>query len=286
MSNIKEIKKKIFSINSVIKTTEAMKMISISKLRKFKDKFYHILDYMNYMEWIFIDLISKIEKNNIFFYDSKKNCINKKLFILFTSNKGLCGSFNSLIFNQIKELNIDINKKNYLFFSIGNKGRIFLKKKKYCIWNNNFSFEENPKQFIKKLIKDFLNKEFNSVYLIHHIFKKTFSQEIIFNKILPIPNKIIDSNQNKKQLKIQPILESTIKDILNYFIPLFLEVKFKKIFIESLSSENTSRMISMHQATDNAYSIKNNLILHYNKSRQNIITKEILEIISGLESIK
>ncbi|WP_185877943.1 F0F1 ATP synthase subunit gamma [Blattabacterium cuenoti] len=276
MSNLKEIKKKIYSINSVIKTTEAMKMISISELKKYKKLLNHIVIYMNYMELLFIDL-TKLEKN-IFFLEKRKN--GKKLFIIFTSDKGLCGSFNFLIFEKIIQIikEKDLNYENFMFFPIGKKGIDFIYEKKLNnYWNYIFSLKK-IKIFVSKIIKDFCKKKISSIYLIYHSFKKN---KIVIEKLLPI----ILYKKNHSKFGINPILESSKKKIFNYFIHNFISIKLRKIFLESMSSEHTFRMISMNKATDNASEIKKDLILNYNKERQNTITKEILEIISGLESI-
>ncbi|WP_185864528.1 ATP synthase F1 subunit gamma [Blattabacterium cuenoti] len=285
-SNPKEIKRRIISIESVMKTTEAMKMISTVKLKKYKNILKHIKYYLNHLELVFLELImltgKKIE-NNKYFYSSNEN--GKKLFIVFTSNRGLCGSFNSLIFEKINF----ILKKNFflhkdcIFFSTGKKGFDFLSKR-YHMYGD---FVENLNDiqiqyFTTNLISDFFNKIFSSVYLIYNKLKNSLLQEVTVEKFLPFQiNNII---QKKKDLPF--ILEPSKKEIINYIIPKILHFRLRKVFSESLTAEHTARMISMHQATENASHIKNNLILNYNKERQTTITKEILEIIGGLDSLQ
>ncbi|WP_185862199.1 ATP synthase F1 subunit gamma [Blattabacterium cuenoti] len=290
MSNPKEIKRRILSIESVIKTTEAMRMISIVKLQKSKDFLMHVKTYFDHIELLFLNVLSTEKRNN--FYHSKYFLEkgNKKLFIVFTSNRGLCGSFNSLIFSKIDHF---IQKKSllhnkYIFFSIGKKGFDFLNKK-YNIYmykkNNNWidydNFTKKIQIFTKKLIIDFFNKKFSSIYLMYNNLKKSLFQEIIIEKFLPIS---VDLN-NLNTTGGNYILEPSQKEIIDHLIPKFLNTKLLKIFLKSITAEHTARMISMHQATENASNIKNDLILNYNKERQTTITKEILEIISGLESL-
>lgn len=284
-SNPKEIKRRIISIESVIKTTEAMKMISIVKSKKSKEIFINIKYYLDHIELIFSELLSilsieeKIE--NKYFHSSN----GKKLFIVFTSNRGLCGSFNSSIFEKI---NIILKKKNFsykncLFFCIGKKGFDFLSKK-YQIYDSlieNFN-EKEIKFLIKKLISDFLKKTFSSIYLVYNSLKNSLLQKITVEKFLPI--KINNLHKHNKSKNF--ILEPSKNEIINYIIPKILFIKLKKTFSESLTAEHTARMISMHKATENASHIKNDLILNYNKERQTTITKEILEIIGGLDSLK
>ncbi|WP_185876901.1 ATP synthase F1 subunit gamma [Blattabacterium cuenoti] len=295
MSNPKEIKRRILSIESVSKTTEAMKMISIVKLRKIKNFLKNVNIYSDYMECIISDFLS-FDKKKIF---GKHNFFietgNKKLFIIFTSNRGLCGAFNSLIFEKVHSLFL---KRDYLyneciFFSIGKKGTDFLEKK-YNMYekNNNWTNKENDnnlekiseniKIFIKKLILNFSDKKISYVYLIYNNLKKSFFQKVIVEKLLPLS---ITPNLKKEKKKINYIAEPSKKEIFDYLVPKFLHSKLLKTFLISSVSEHTSRMIAMHKSTENANDIKNDLILNYNKERQNIITKEILEIISGLESL-
>ncbi|WP_185871712.1 ATP synthase F1 subunit gamma [Blattabacterium cuenoti] len=289
MSNPKEIKRRILSIESVIKTTEAMKMISIVKLRKTKNLLIRIKNYLCYMESIFFDLFLKknekeIEENKFFLEKGKM-----KLFIIFTSDRGLCGSFNSLIFEKINYIFHKKKHEKYIFFSVGKKGFDFLcKKKKYDIyhknWIGNSSSNLQIQSFVSELIFDFLKEKFSSIYLIYNHLKKSLSQEIVIEKFLPIDS--TNLNFQKKIPEISYILEPSRKRILNFLIPKFLNAKLLKIFWESITAEHTARMISMHKATENAHDIQRNLILNYNKERQTTITKEILEIISGLESLK
>ncbi|AGW86308.1 ATP synthase gamma chain [Blattabacterium sp. (Nauphoeta cinerea)] len=286
MSNLKEIKRRILSVESVIKTTEAMKMISVVKLRKTKDLLIQVKIYLDYIEMILLDILlteKKYEKNQYFLEKGKM-----KLFIVFTSDRGLCGSFNSLIFEKINNL---FQKKSNLhnecmFLSIGKKGFDFLcKNRKYVIYNKN-CIESNLsnqkiRSLVSELIFDCFKNKFSSIYLIYNHLKKSLFQETIVEKFFPITAK----DFKKKTSEISYILEPSQEKIFNFLIPKFLNAKLLKIFWESTTAEHTARMISMHKATENASDIKHDLILNYNKERQSTITKEILEIISGLESI-
>ncbi|WP_185871153.1 ATP synthase F1 subunit gamma [Blattabacterium cuenoti] len=285
-SNPKDIKRRIISIESVIKTTEAMKMISVVKSKKSKEIFMNIKYYLDHIELIFSELISTLsieEKiENKYFHSSN----GKKLFIVFTSNRGLCGSFNSSIFEKI---NIILQKKHFsykncIFFCIGKKGFDFLSKK-YNIYDNlieNFN-EKKIKFLINKLISDFFKNTISSIYLVYNSLKDSLLQKIIVEKFLPI-KKIKNLYKHKESKNF--ILEPSKNKIINYIIPKILFIKLKKTFSESLTAEHTARMISMHKATENASHIKNDLILNYNKERQATITKEILEIIGGLDSLQ
>ncbi|WP_185870568.1 ATP synthase F1 subunit gamma [Blattabacterium cuenoti] len=293
MSNPKETKKRILSINSVLKTTESMKMISVVKLKKSKKSLSHIKKYSEYIEKLFQYFLlteekDSLKKNKYFFSKEKKE--KKRLFLIITSNRGLCGSFNSLIFDKIHKIIQENIHDKCLFFSIGKKGLDFLSKKhRYKIYDGNKQFvshytykykETYP--FIIKLIEDFLSKKISSIFLIYNHLKNTLFQEVVVEKFLPIPFSVYNDFSKKPD----PILEPSKKMILDCIVPKYLNVKFFKRLLESFTSEHTARMISMHKATENASDIRKNLILNYNKERQITITKEILEIISGLEALK
>ncbi|WP_185882990.1 F0F1 ATP synthase subunit gamma [Blattabacterium cuenoti] len=288
MSNSKEIKRKIVSMDSVIKTTNAMKMISVVKLKKIKIKIRHIQIYWNHIKSIFINILffKKLNKswNNSKYFINKK--LNKKLFIVFSSEKGLCGSFNSSIFDQIDDIIQNNRCIHYQcsFIPIGNKVIDFLSKKyEKHIFHSIEKFSlKNDTNFIQSIINYFF-QNFHSVYVIYNKLKNSLNQNTIVEKILPIS---ISDFLIKKEDHIPPILEPNQEYFIDYMIPKFIQLKLKKIFLDSSYAENTLRMISMHKASENASNIKKKLILDYNKERQNIITKEILEIIGGLESLK
>ncbi|WP_185868557.1 F0F1 ATP synthase subunit gamma [Blattabacterium cuenoti] len=283
MTNVKEIKRRILSMDNVIKTTEAMKMISTLKLKKVKELLHHVQTYLNDMQLIFSNFSSTLD---IYFY--KKTCRyffhknrSKSLLIFITSNRGLCGSFNSLIFEKVNQLIKEKNGKKYVLFSIGKKGNEFILNNKFHRAKiHHFSFE-NYDLFFQDLTKLFFNR-FDSIYFIYNKLQTSMHVETIVEKILPISIQQFPYQKNQ----IPPILGSSKKKIINFLIEKLLILKCKKFFLHSSSSEHTERMISMHKASENAKDIKENLIINYNKERQYLITKEILEIVGGLESLK
>ncbi|AWU43929.1 ATP synthase F1 subunit gamma [Blattabacterium sp. (Cryptocercus kyebangensis)] len=291
MSNSKEIKNRILSIASIIKITEAMKMISIVKLRKSKESLLHFKKYSKHIEQLFQNILfsfhenTDILKKNNYFFSSKKN----KLFLVITSNRGLCGSFNSLIFDKIHEIiqkKEDSLKNGCIFFSIGKKGFDYFLSKKYTLYDYNKNLLNNFSDiylFVQKIIEDFLSKKISSIYLIYNHLKNSLFQKVIVEQIFPIS---IPTFRKKKLSEYEySILEPSNIEILDHLIPKLISVKIFKSLLESYTSEHTARMISMHKATENANDIKRNLMLNYNKERQTNITKEILEIISGLEAL-
>ncbi|WP_185872813.1 ATP synthase F1 subunit gamma [Blattabacterium cuenoti] len=302
MINQKEIKKRIQSMNSLIKTTEAMKMISVVKLRKLKEKKIHINMYYDEITKIFNNLIittckhsnlNFLKNTKYFLFDhNKKN--KKTLFIILTSDRGLCGSFNYSIFNKINTIinNTKYYKEKYLFFSIGKKGIDFLLKKKYNLYHHTQLYSNNCNKknvlyLIQQIIKDFLNDKINYIYIVYNTLQKNSFHKTNYELFLPIIYSDFLKIKEKHFIYNNDfILECSTKEFFNYIIQTFLKIKLLKTILESYTAEHTSRMISMHKATENAYKIKEDLILNYNKERQTAITKEILEIISGIDSLQ
>lgn len=278
MSNIKEIKKKINSISSIIQITHVMKMVSYSKLRKYQKSFLHLFFSIKKMK-IFFKIFSsfleekKFKKLITYFYIKKKI-----LLISITSNRGLCGNFNNSVIKKIDNtIEYYKNKgKKVFLLTIGKIGKNILSKK-YCIYQD-YSYFLNEKKihyfFIKKLINSLFIKKFSIIEIIYNALRTSFIQEVVIEKIFPIPF------LKKKKNTFKYIFESSKKKIFYIIFFKILKTKLFKAILESSISENTARMVSMNKATENASNIKYNLTLNYNKKRQEFITKEISEIIS------
>ncbi|WGH27945.1 MAG: ATP synthase F1 subunit gamma [Candidatus Bostrichicola ureolyticus] len=264
---LKDIKIRINSILSIIKITNAMKLIAASKLKKVQTDISNMQQYEKNINKIYDSFESKKFCN--FLYDKSL----KKLLIVISSNRGFCGSFNSSI---IKET-LKIINTNVVLLTIGTKCKNFFLDKKFFIYkdlskilNLNLNFK-NVSIIVDNLLKEFYDGNFNCIELIYNKNKK-----IIKKQFLPIC-------EIKKELNNSySIFEPSSNKILNYIITLKLKITFLKVLLESSASEHTERMIAMHQAKENALNLKFKLELIYNKARQTNITKEILEIISGL----
>ncbi|BAO66216.1 F0F1 ATP synthase subunit gamma [Candidatus Karelsulcia muelleri] len=267
MSNLKEIISRVKTVSSIIKMTNAMKMVSSVKLKKFKNKIINLKLYKKKIEKFYFILINKkkikIKKN-------KKNI----LLIIITSNRGLCGSFNNFLLKTIEKL---IKKKyfkeNIYLFPIGKIGKKYLEKKYQIFLYNNKLIdnlnEENLSTIVNIFYKKFLKGFFSEIKIIYNNYKL-----ISIKKILPF--------KKKKIYNLNYIFEPYKKKILKFLIPKILKIKIYNSILESITSEHLSRMIAMHKAKDNGIKIKNELLFFYNKLRKEKITKEILEIVGGI----
>lgn len=285
MSNLKETRERIESINSIIKITSAMKMVSASKLRKFKEVINNHNPFYNKITYLFDFFYNDFKKNSFIkkkYIKYRESNNDKILFIVISSNKGLCGSFNSYIFNKFNFITKNLYKKNIFIITIGKKCKNLLYKK-YNIFNDKSNILDNINFnkiscFTNDIISKYILGDFNKIKIIYSFFKnKDQPQKVISKSFLPI---ILLSNK-KIENKLEYIFESSKNNIYENIILNKLKIELYNAILESCISENLSRMMSMHKANDNASKLKKELIINYNKLRQSIITNEIIEIISG-----
>uniref|UniRef100_UPI0032B22336 ATP synthase F1 subunit gamma n=1 Tax=Candidatus Karelsulcia muelleri TaxID=336810 RepID=UPI0032B22336 len=267
MSNLKEIISRVKTVSSIIKMTNAMKMVSSVKLKKLKNKIINLKLYKKNIDKILFILINK---KKIKIKNFKKNI----LLIVITSNRGLCGSFNNFLLKTIDKLiKTKYFKEKIYLFPIGKIGKKYLEKKyQIYLYNNNLIDnlnEENLSTIVNIIYKKFLKGFFSKIKIIYNN-----SKLISIKKILPL--------KKRKKNHINYIFEPYKKKILKYLIPKILKIKIYNSILESITSEHSSRMIAMHKAKDNGIKIKNELLFFYNKLRKEKITKEILEIVGGI----
>ena len=280
MPSIKEVKNRIGSVKSTQQLTKAMKMVAAAKLKKAQDKVLQLRPYSKKLNEILSNLSGSIN-NDLF----KTRNINSALVVIVSSDKGLCGSFNSSLF---KEFNTFCNQntiKNITVLPIGKKAYDFFKNSKFELnlnyWEglNNFSYD-NSSEICEYLIDSFLGSKFDKVSIIYNEFKNVAVQKTVSEDFLPVPQ--VDSESNSSN---NYIFEPEKNKIVRHLIPQTLKTQLFKSVLESSASEQGSRMTAMSQATDNAGELLKELKLTYNRTRQAAITKEILEIVGGAEAL-
>ena len=298
MFSLKYIKNRIRGVNSTKKITQAMKIVAVSSLKKIQKNICNSYDYIKILQ----DLLINIQNLNCKFYEKNifskcKNNKNKTLFIVISSDRGLCGSFNSKIFNQVKN-EIESNKKVKVF-CIGNKliNYMRLNYRSHIVQEMPFFKTSNKKICYNKLIliskmikKIFIKEKFHECKIIYTEFHSIVKQNIKKIQILPLEINQINklSKQSKKTKNFNRIIygyEGDLEIILEQIVNKYMSALFFNIHLNSLSSEYSARMLAMDSATQNAKRMLRELSLFYNRSRQSIITKELTEIISGAEAI-
>ena len=282
MANLKEIRNRISSVSSTMQITSAMKMVSAAKLKKAQDAITAMRPYSDKLTQMLVDLSASVDFENVYLNPRK---VNNKLVICITSNRGLCGAFNSNVIKQCSEIAQSSNEK-VSFFCIGKKGADILSKNFNVIETNNDIFDEltfeNISLIGEVLMNKFLVKEFDKIEIVYNKFKNAATQIVTIEQFLPIENNNSKDDQNDSA---DYIFEPSQIEIISELIPKSLKTQLYKSVRDSYASEHGARMTAMHKATDNATELRDQLKLTYNKARQASITNEILEIVGGAEAL-
>ena len=264
--------------------TSAMTMVSAARLKKSQDKIEKMRPYAEKMNKLISDLSANSEVK-VGLTEKREN--KKTLFIFLSSNKGLCGSFNTSLVKYADELrNKDFNNCQIDVYCFGKKAEVNLKRKGFNITDVNTNIIDKPNFKDLSLISegvmsDFLNKQYDKVFLVYNKFKNAAVQIPAHEQLLPIENKE-SNNTDNNSYEFEPSSDEILEDLL----PNSIKIKTFKSLLESIASENGSRMTAMHKATDNAKELQEGLKLTYNRQRQAAITGEILEIVAGAEALK
>ena len=282
MANLKEIRNRISSVSSTMQITSAMKMVSAAKLKKAQDAITAMRPYSDKLTQMLVNLSSSVDFENVYLSPRK---VKNKLVVCITSNRGLCGAFNSNVIKKCTEI-ANSSDESVSFLCIGKKGADILSKNYNVVQTNNEIFDdltfENISAIAEKLMSMFLNKEFDSVQIVYNKFKNAATQIVIQEQYLPIENN--DSEDDQKESS-DYIFEPSQVEIISELIPKSLKTQLYKSIRDSYASEHGARMTAMHKATDNATELRDQLKLTYNKARQAAITNEILEIVGGAEAL-
>ena len=282
MANLKEIRNRISSVSSTMQITSAMKMVSAAKLKKAQDAITAMRPYSDKLTQMLVNLSSSVDFENVYLSPRK---VKNKLIVCITSNRGLCGAFNSNVIKKCTEIATS-SDENVSFFCIGKKGGDILSKTHNVIQSNNAVFDyltfENISTIADKVMSMFLNKEYDSVQIVYNKFKNAATQIVTQEQYLPIEN---SKSKDDEKDSSDYIFEPTQIEIISELIPKSLKTQLYKSVRDSYASEHGARMTAMHKATDNATELRDQLKLTYNKARQAAITNEILEIVGGAEAL-
>ena len=282
MANLKEIRNRISSVSSTMQITSAMKMVSAAKLKKAQDAITAMRPYSDKLTQMLVNLSSSVDFENVYLSPRK---VKNKLVVCVTSNRGLCGAFNSNVIKKCTEI-ANSSDESVSFLCIGKKGADILSKNYNVVQTNNEIFDdltfENISAIAEKLMNMFLNKEFDSVQIVYNKFKNAATQILIQEQYLPIEN---NDSENDQKESSDYIFEPSQVEIISELIPKSLKTQLYKSIRDSYASEHGARMTAMHKATDNATELRDQLKLTYNKARQAAITNEILEIVGGAEAL-
>ena len=283
MANLKEIRNRISSVSSTMQITSAMKMVSAAKLKKAQDAITAMRPYADKLTELLQNLSATLDASSGSKFAEQRE-VKTVLIVAITSNRGLCGAFNSNIIKQVTHLARAYADQKVSVLAIGKKGNDALEKENQVISNQSNVFEdltfENVAKIADALMAQFESGAVDKIELVYNKFKNAATQIILTEPFLPIvPNtEIINLNQDY-------IFEPSKSEIVETLIPKSLKTQLFKAVIDSFASEHGARMTAMHKATDNATELRDQLKLTYNKARQAAITNEILEIVGGAEAL-
>ena len=286
MANLKEIRNRIASVSSTMQITSAMKMVSAAKLKKAQDAITAMRPYANSLTQLIQNLSRTLEGYTQNPYTQIRTK-QKTLILSLTSNRGLCGAFNSNIIKKTRQLiDHDFVEQDVTLITIGKKGSEVFEKTEKIISVHDAVFDdlnyENVGQIAQDIMDKFAEENFDEVVLVYNRFKNAATQIVEVEPFLPIVTELNDSVSASTDY----IFEPSKSEIINDLLPKSLKMQLYKAVRDSFASEHGARMTAMHKATDNATELRDQLKLTYNQARQAAITNEILEIVGGAEALK
>jgi F-type H+-transporting ATPase subunit gamma len=295
MGNLKEIRNRIVSVKSTQQITRAMKMVSAAKLKKATDAIIRIRPYSYKLKEVIetlADGIDDLQSNP--YYDRRPEI--KVLIIPVTSDKGLCGSYNSSVIRETqRQLNLYKTRRDKRakldLVCIGKKGAEFFKKHGFNVIQTYTNMSVHTKydtveEIAAWVLDQFKLKEYDTVKFVYNTFKNAAVYYTTLEKFLPIETEPSKKKSFKDITVHNFIFEPNEEQIISELIPTSLRVNFFRVVLESIASEHGARMTAMDNATENAEELLGELKLHYNKARQASITNEILEIVGGANALR
>jgi F-type H+-transporting ATPase subunit gamma len=289
MPNLKEVRTRIASIKSTQQITAAMKLVAASRLRKTQNAILKLRPYAEKLKEISANLSSSEQEGNSL---AIVRPAEKILIVALSSNRGLCGAFNTNVIRRVRQLIEGEFAEQHArgdlkLITIGRKISEHYIKRQYPVLErhddvyHNLSFEQAA-PLAEKLMEQFNRQEYDRIVLVYNQFKNAAVQKTVDEVYLPVASEKEESDTAIEDFILEPDKETILQEL----IPKILKIQFYKALLDSFASEHGARMTAMHQATENAKDILRELNLSYNKARQATITKEILEIVSGANALR
>ena len=279
-ANMKEIKERIDSVKSTSQITNAMNIVSSTKFKRFQVLTLKSRSYARAVNEAFDNLVASLRGNKFVIFDGKSE-VKRVGIIMMTSDRGLCGSFNSNTFRRLESMRKKFEKegKDVSVVTIGRKAKEYCKNRDINVDSEYTqmipeTMFETGKKISEDVVQFYLNDFYDEVYMIYSKFVSAVEYNIQVEKLLPIEKK--EGLPTKEY-----VFEPSEEEVLNSFVPQVLNIKLYQSLLENSASEHSARMSAMKQANDNASEMIRNLEVQYNRERQGKITQELTEIISG-----
>ncbi len=293
MANLKEIQRKIRSVKNTQKTTNAMKLVSSAKLKRTeelaKQSKVYAAKITEMIDEIAANIAKQGEVDNIFF----KHVANPKVvdLVFVTADKGLCGGFNSQTIKHVNALLQEFKGTDtkVRLRAIGKKGISYYRFNDIDMVQEISDLSAAPTyaraaEFINEVIEDYLRGDTDKIIVVHNGYVNMITQEIRQDQLVPVdPTELVQGGVATSELEVEPDDDDTLLEAL---VRRYLEYSMYYALVDSLAAEHSARMQAMDSATTNAKEMADKLTIQYNKARQEAITTELIEIISGMESMK
>lgn len=286
MASLRDLKKRIQTVKSTRQITKAMKMVSASKLKKNQDALLSLRPYAYKLIEIMNSLKDSVEdfEHPLF----SRRDIKKTRLVIISSERGLCGSYNSNIIKKavsyMKEA--DLDNTNCVIDFVGKKAYEYFKRR-HCNIGDIYKLNEVPvyhnvSLVVERLIDNYINGEFDALVIIYNEFKSAMCQQITVERLFPIVTPEFCGSVPTDKYKYEPDKRTVLAELL----PKYVKIEILRVLLESLASEHGARMSAMESATKNSEEMMKKLSLIYNRSRQAVITTELMEIVGGKEALE
>lgn len=293
MATLRDIRNRIKAVKSTAKITSAMKMVAASKLRRAQNAIESARPYVSKLDYMLSNLVSAIDDNYSHQLLQNRTEIKNIAIIVVTSDRGLCGSFNTNIFKDVSnyiqtDINVNFPNAKVSIVSVGRKAVTFYKKNKSSViaeFPNIFTGLkfETAKDIVNSVVESYIAGNYDKVVIINNNFINILRQKVTINQLLPIAGV---ASKEESTTNVDYIFEPDQKSILDELLPKLIDIKMWRALLESNAAEFAARMMAMDNATRNANDLIKALDLQYNKARQASITKEMLEIVGGAEALR
>ena len=283
MANLKDIRKRIGTIESIKQVTRAMKLVAAAKLRRAQSNMEQARPYAGRINGVLNQLLPDIDRTTHDLLTMRP--ARQKAFIILTSDRGLCGSFNTNILRQAENIIKTAGKENSKLICIGRKGYEYFSKRGYDVVEHYADFWSeldfsHATTMARAVTARYLSGEYDDVRVIFNEFKNVAQQKIVEYHYLPL---VLEDEA--EEVGIDFLFEPSKDEVVKSLVPRHLNIQMWRFLLESHASEQAARMTSMEAATNNAGDLIDSLRLEYNKARQAAITTEILEVVSGAEAL-
>jgi F-type H+-transporting ATPase subunit gamma len=291
MPTLRDIRKRLKAIQSTKKITAAMKMVAAAKMRKVQDRMLNFRPYASRMETVLSDL-ARVAERDIHPLLSLRPRKTVEVVVL-TSDKGLCGAFNTNILKAANKYINELKKENIEFTLsvVGRKSRDFFRRRSIPMRNTWIGLSgrisyANAQEIAGNLTENYTNEAFDEVVVIYNEFKSLIAQKLTFMKLLPVGTLEGGEEKQEQSMTADYLYEPSRAAIFERLLPKYIEVQIYRALLESSAAEEAARMAAMENATKNCSELITKVTLLANKVRQASITKELMDIVGGVEALK